>query len=70
VQKLRFNDTLKISLDERDEEKLVTLMELQENSPLPLSRTYHAACLVDKYMVISGGEASADMQDMWALDLD
>jgi hypothetical protein len=38
---------------------------------VPQARTYHAACLVDKYMIISGGEAaSSDLQDVWALDLE
>ena len=45
-------------------------MLLQEQYQLPAPRTYHAACLVDKYMVICGGEANADMQDMWTLDLE
>ena len=49
--------------------KQVTRIQLSENSPLPLSRTYHAACLIGHYMVISGGEANADMQDVWAFNL-
>ena len=39
---------------------------------VPIARTYHASCLVGKYMVVSGGEAAvlADLQDMWAFDLE
>ena len=38
---------------------------------MPSPRTYHASCLVDKYMVVSGGEANnTDMTDMWALDIE
>ena len=38
---------------------------------IPSSRTYHASTLVDRFMVIVGGESSSsDLNDLWALDLD
>ena len=38
---------------------------------IPTARTYHAATLVDKYMIIVGGESSSsDLNDLWALDLE
>ena len=37
---------------------------------MPLSRTYHAACLVSNFMVVIGGEHNSDMQDIWALDVE
>jgi hypothetical protein len=37
---------------------------------MPSARTYHAACLVGKYMIVIGGEANSDLKDFWALDLD
>jgi hypothetical protein len=38
---------------------------------IPVPRTYHAATLVGKYMVIIGGESSSsDLNDIWALDLE
>ena len=50
---------------------MVRRLILQEGSPVPAPRTYHASCLVDKYMVVSGGEANnTDLCDLWALDLD
>ena len=49
----------------------VERITLAEGTPLPSPRTYHASCLVDKYMVVSGGEANnTDMTDMWALDIE
>lgn len=45
-------------------------MAFPDNAQLPLARTYHASCLVQNYMVVIGGEASADLKDFWALDLD
>jgi hypothetical protein len=39
-------------------------------SPLPSPRTYHASCLMKKYMVTIGGEANADLKDFWAFDLE
>ena len=48
----------------------VEKLNLKEDSPIPSARTYHASCLVSKFMVISGGEANnTDMTDMWALDI-
>lgn len=35
-----------------------------------MPRTYHASCLIDKYMVVIGGEAVSDQSDLWALDLE
>lgn len=44
---------------------------LQEGSPMPCARTYHASCLVSNFMVVSAGEANnTDLNDMWALDLE
>lgn len=39
---------------------------------VPLARTYHASCLVGRFMIVLGGEAAllADLQDVWALDLE
>ena len=49
----------------------VERMRLAEGSPMPSPRTYHASCLVDKFMVVSGGEANnTDMTDMWALKIE
>ena len=43
---------------------------LDSESPIPSARTYHASCLVDKFMVVSGGEANnTDMTDLWALNV-
>lgn len=38
----------------------------------PIARTYHASCLLGKYMIVVGGEASilADLQDIWVFDLE
>jgi hypothetical protein len=37
-----------------------------------MSRTYHASCLIGKFMIVCGGEAAvlADLQDIWALDIE
>lgn len=37
----------------------------------PCPRTYHASTLVEKYMVVIGGESgtNSDLDDLWALDL-
>jgi len=72
---MRFNDTLRIDLEEHNNSaKKVTgrlsKVQYQENSPVPSARTYHASCLVRNFMVVIGGEASADLKDFWALDLD
>lgn len=48
----------------------VTKVNLKENSPVPSARTYHASCLIGKYMIVVGGEASSDLKDFWALDLE
>lgn len=48
----------------------VSKVQLKENSPVPSARTYHAACLLGKYMIIVGGEANSDLKDFWALDLE
>lgn len=50
---------------------VVSRVRLQDGSDLPEPRTYHACCLVNKYMVVVGGEAyNTDMNDIWALDLE
>lgn len=48
----------------------VEKVKLAENSPIPSARTYHASCLLNKYMITIGGEANSDLKDFWALDLD
>lgn len=48
----------------------MTKVALKENSPIPSPRTYHASCLLGKYMIIVGGEANSDLKDLWALDLE
>jgi hypothetical protein len=77
AQKMRFNDTLKVELPDEtiprrygNPKATVQRMVLQENSPLPLPRTYHASCLIQKYMVVIGGESTSDLRDFWALDLE
>jgi len=46
-------------------------MMLEDNSPMPQPRTYHASCLVNQFMVVIGGEANnTDMSDFWALDME
>ena len=46
-------------------------MTLSPGSPVPSPRTYHASCLVDKYMLVSAGEANnTDLNDLWAMNLD
>ena len=48
----------------------VESLELDNQSPIPSARTYHASCLVDKFMIVSGGESNnTDMNDMWALNI-
>jgi len=38
---------------------------------MPSARTYHASCLVDKFMLVSAGEANnTDLNDLWALNLE
>jgi N-acetylneuraminic acid mutarotase len=40
-------------------------------SQMPSPRTYHASTLVDRFMVVVGGESnSSDLNDFWALDLE
>ncbi len=48
----------------------ISKVEIPENSPIPSARTYHASCLLGKYMIVVGGEANSDLKDMWALDLE
>lgn len=74
---MRFNDTLKIDLENVNSNRRghsagakVSKIGFAENSPMPLARTYHASCLVKNYMVVIGGEATSDLKDFWALDLD
>ena len=45
--------------------------DFNSNMSFPVPRTYHAATLVDRFMIIVGGESnSSDLNDLWALDLD
>lgn len=37
---------------------------------MPSPRTYHASCLLGKYMIVVGGESDSDLSDLWALDLE
>lgn len=37
---------------------------------MPSPRTYHASCLLGKFMITIGGEATSDLKDLWALDLE
>ena len=37
---------------------------------IPTARTYHASCLLGKYMIVIGGESLSDLKDLWALDLE
>jgi hypothetical protein len=39
-------------------------------SPAPTPRTYHASCLMSKYLVTIGGESNADLKDFWAFDME
>ncbi len=68
---MRFNDTLRLQLTNDETTVSVQLVKLAIEVA-PVARTYHASCLVGKYMVISGGEATvlADLQDIWALDIE
>jgi hypothetical protein len=78
-QKMRFNDTLRVQLTTQEglnfNQELkppVSTVELVQltSTIIPEARTYHASCLVDRFMVVVGGEAhNTDMNDIWALDL-
>ena len=75
AQKMRFNDTLRLILpnnfsDTRQKIK-VELVALTTPS-VPVARTYHASCLIGRFMIVCGGEASvlADLWDIWAFDLE
>lgn len=48
----------------------VKKVQVSPDSPLPSPRTYHASCLISKYMVTISGEANSDLKDLWAFDLD
>lgn len=37
---------------------------------MPSARTYHASCLISRFMVTIGGEANSDLKDFWAFDLE
>lgn len=54
ANKVRFNDTLCLSLSHH------TLGKLETTGDQPSPRTYHASTLVDKFMAVIGGEARAD----------
>lgn len=45
-------------------------LEIREGSDFPSQRTYHAATLVERFMVVLGGETQSDLNDFWALDLE
>lgn len=72
AHKLRFNDTLKLTFPTwKPNEVFVERMRLKDDSPLPQPRTYHASCLVGRFMVVIGGESNnTDMQDLWVLDVE
>ena len=74
AQRARFNDTIQIAFDDSGKKSGSTVsvakVVLRENSPVPSARTYHASCLLGKYMIIVGGEANSDLRDVWALDLE
>ena len=61
----RYNSTISISLYSPLE---VRTLEIEGMLPAP--RTYHSACILSNYMVISGGEGHFDLNDIWALNLD
>lgn len=74
---MRFNDTIRVQLPDDSlprkgfvQKCRVSKVALAQNSPVPMARTYHASCLVQNFMVVIGGEASSDLRDFWALDLD
>jgi len=48
----------------------VSKVRTLEGAQIPLARTYHASCLVDSLMIVIGGEATSDLKDFWALDLE
>ena len=48
-----------------------TFVKQEGEEKIPSARTYHASTLVEKYMVVVGGESgSSDLNDFWALDLE
>jgi len=61
AQKMRFNDTLRLVLpdqiDDAQKKIKVELLALT-NQLVPLARTYHASCLVGRFMIVLGGEAA------------
>ena len=82
ANKARFNDVIKLQLPDKDclnssgqdlEANCTTKVEsvwLAFESPKPSERTYHASCLVEKFMIVSGGEANnTDLSDMWAFNI-
>ena len=72
--KARFNDVFRLRFSKKScvgpSTLLVEKVIPADNSPMPSPRTYHASCLVNKYMVTVGGEANSDLKDFWAFDLD
>ena len=67
---MRFNDTLRLKLNANSDVVNVEVLCV-ESVQVPSARTYHACCLVGKFMVICGGEAAAsDLDDIWAFDLE
>jgi hypothetical protein len=36
----------------------------------PIARTYHASCLLGKFMIVTGGEGTSDLKDFWCFDLE
>jgi len=68
---MRYNDVLRLQLPKENKDFsiydntgdsnssiIVSLVQIFSHA-IPLARTYHAACLVDKFMFISGGEANS-----------
>jgi len=69
-QKARFNDVYRLKFGSRPHTLAVEKVVPALNSPLPSARTYHASCLLGKYMITVGGEALSDLRDFWAFDLE
>ena len=82
VNKARFDDVLKLQLPATNclnssgqdvEANCTTKVEsvsLALENSTPSARTYHASCLVKKFMVVSGGEANnTDLSDLWAFNI-
>jgi hypothetical protein len=42
----------------------------EEKNMIPSPRTYHASTVIADYMVVIGGEADSDLNDLWMLNFD